>query len=75
MLEGLEPLPNGNSYCKVDRIAKDLSPEDGKIFVEAINDSKTWSAKGLEKALAQRGLRLTDGVISRHRNQACWCYR
>ena len=75
MLEGLEPLRHGNAFCKVERTASELSPEDAKILWAAIDDPKTWSAKGLEKALAQRGLRITDGVITRHRNKACWCYR
>jgi len=75
MLESLEPPRNLVYTCKVDLLKDELSEDDYKILMEAINDRQKWGAKTLNKALAERGLSLADTTITRHRNKQCACYR
>lgn len=74
MLEGLEPQKQ-NFTCKVNTISQGLEKKDLEIFLAAINDSRKWSAKGLQRALKERGIVLADTVISRHRQKLCRCYQ
>lgn len=75
MLEDLQPPKNKSHYCKVDVIHSELSPEDGKIFMEAIDTPGLWGARTLSTELRKRGLEIADTTISKHRNKGCACYR
>lgn len=74
MLEGLEPKKHSFT-CKVKTISEELEKKDLEIFLAAINDSRKWSAKGLQRALKERGLVIADTVIARHRQKLCRCYQ
>lgn len=75
MLEGLKPAENKVMRCKVNDFKDELDPKDYAILEEAIEDRKTWTAFGLMKALRERGLILTDSVITKHRNKQCRCFQ
>jgi hypothetical protein len=73
MLEGLEPTKNYR--CKVRDTAAGLEAKDAKIFLDAIADTTKWSDKGLSVALSDRGVKISNEAIGRHRRQACACHR
>lgn len=75
MLEGLTPLANRVYTCKINLIKDELEPNDYQILLDAIADSKLWSAKGLSTALKTRGVTLADTTITRHRNKVCNCFK
>jgi hypothetical protein len=73
MLEGLEPT---HKYrCKVKYTAEGLEDKDAKIFLGAVADTDKWSDKGLSVALSNRGVKISNEAIGRHRRQLCACYR
>lgn len=74
MLEGLEPGKQ-RFTCKVALIMEQLDKKDQEILKSAIDDTRKWGAKTLQKALATRGIALADTTISRHRVGACRCYQ
>lgn len=72
MLEGL--TPNKRTYeCKIAQIRKDLSETDLKILDEALADKETWSAYSLSVALINRGIKVQDKPIRKHRDGSCQC--
>ena len=75
MLEGLQPEANRHYRCKINDLRETLDPKDYDILLAALRDTETWTANGLMKALRSRGLTLTDGVITKHRNKQCRCFR
>jgi PP-loop superfamily ATP-utilizing enzyme len=75
MLENLEPIKNRVYYCKVDILKDELSEEDYKILTEAVNNKEKWQARTLSRALLERGLKLADTTIGKHRNKECACFR
>jgi hypothetical protein len=75
MLEGLEPAKSRVFYCKVDLMSKELEEKDYKILLQAIADTDTWTARGLQNALKLRGVTLADTTIAKHRNKTCNCYK
>jgi PP-loop superfamily ATP-utilizing enzyme len=75
MLENLEPIKNRVYYCKVDILKDELSEEDYKILIEAVNNKEKWQARTLSRALLERGLKLADTTIGKHRNKECACFR
>jgi len=75
MLEGLEPKKNKVYSCKVDLLKASLSEADYKILMEAIDDKDKWQNRTLSRALLERGLKLADTTIGKHRNKECACYR
>jgi hypothetical protein len=75
MLEGLEPPKNRTYYCKVELLRDELEPSDYLILLSAIADTEKWPAKTLQKALAQRKVKLSDTTIGKHRQQVCACFR
>ena len=74
MLEGLTPPVKNAGSCKVETVSKTLSAEDRKILQESI-DNHEWPIKRLARALADRGLQISDTPLGRHRQKACACYR
>ena len=75
MLEGLTPPPKFNGNCKVATIAKELEEKDKEIFMTAVQDSQAWGVKTLVRALADRGISISDSPIYNHRGKTCACYR
>lgn len=75
MLEGLTPPKNAAVYCRIDQLQEQMSDKDKEIFINAINDDKSWSANALSRALRQRGVSVADTTISKHRSKSCACYR
>ena len=78
MLEGLRPLNNTRTrqdLCKVSTTLLELSETDFAILTEAINDHIGWPAFGLERALSERGVILSDDTIRKHRKKICCCFR
>lgn len=71
MLENLEPVVNVLP-CKVRTILKQLDTKDAEILTKALTDDR-WTPYALSKALAERGLALSDKVISKHQLKACSC--
>ncbi len=72
MLENLEP-PKPIINCKVAFVVESLDKKDAEILLGAIADKDKWSALALSTALMQRGLKLSDSTIQRHRNEQCQC--
>lgn len=75
MLEGLTPPPSKTVFCKVADLAETMTPEDQKIFFAAIDDAEKWRANTLSIELRRRGVSIADVTITKHRTQACACYR
>jgi hypothetical protein len=75
MLEGLTPPHNRAIYCKVEQILATLEEEDKTILQAALDDSSAWKASSLANQLRLRGVNLADTTITKHRTQACACYR
>lgn len=73
MLEGLKP-PVKVWPCKVRATAETLSKDDAKILLDAA-ENVDWKIYALQKALADRGLSLSEKVLHKHRNKICSCYR
>lgn len=71
MLENLEPVVKVLP-CKVRTTLKHLETKDAEILKNALAD-KRWTAYTLSKALAERGLALSDKVISKHQTNTCSC--
>jgi len=72
MLEGLE-IPNTFvNNCKIKKIGESLNESDNQIFHSACDNPK-WPAKALAKALAERGIEISDTTILRHRRRECKC--
>jgi hypothetical protein len=73
MLEGLSPKPDKRNRCKVRDTILDLEPQDAQLLESYLADTENWSANALSNGLASRGLKLSVGVIIRHRNGHCHC--
>lgn len=69
----LKPSNLQGEGCKVTRTAQQLDDEDRKIFLDAINDSETWSAYALDLELRKRGIVCTNDTIMMHRRGVCKC--
>ena len=70
MLEGMVPKVG---LCRVSKIMAELDDSDKAILSAAIKDRQSWPANTLSTALRERGTVLSDGVITKHRNQLCLC--
>jgi hypothetical protein len=73
MFLDLKPSNLAGEKCKVMRTAQHLDDEDRKIFLDAINDSETWSAYALDIELRKRGIVCTNDTIMMHRRGVCKC--
>jgi hypothetical protein len=75
MLENLTPPSKNKGSCKVGVIMETLSDSDKQILTGAIADAATWPIKTLARALADKGLQISDTPLSSHRNKNCACFR
>jgi hypothetical protein len=75
MLEGLTPPKRNTTGCKVGAIAATLTEADKEILLTAVTDKENWPVKTLSKALAERGIQISDSPIYNHRSRACACFR
>ena len=75
MLEDLTPPKNLNHRCKINTTALELTAEDRVVFDAAIEDTENWKANTLSTQLRQRGIKIGDMSITRHRQKICACYR
>ena len=72
MLEDLQPAYIERK-CKLRTVASTLEPKDSKLLYEFVADEESWSALGLSRALATKGISISDQVIKRHRTLRCSC--
>ena len=75
MLEGMNPPTKTHGTCKVGTIGNTLEPKDKEILFAAVANEKDWPVKTLSKALAERGLQISDSPLYNHRAKACACFR
>jgi hypothetical protein len=75
MLEDLKPPTDPRGSCKVAKVLDSLSETDQEILTGAIFDSNNWPIKTLSKALADRGLQISDTPLTSHRFKSCACFR
>jgi hypothetical protein len=75
MLEDLTPPTPNKGSCKVGLVADTLSDSDKKILLNAVADRDNWPIKTLARALAEKGLQLSDSPLSNHRAKSCACFR
>jgi hypothetical protein len=71
MLEGLTP-PKQIHPCKVRDILQSLDASDQEILKKILVDP-AWSDKALENALNERGVKISDTPIRKHRKGRCSC--
>ena len=74
MLEGLTPPNLNKRSCKVGTILEGLNEADRKILSAAVADSSNWPVKSLSKALADRGIMVSDSPLYNHRSENCACF-
>lgn len=72
MLEDLAPAARELS-CAVRKVQNRLDDADKTILDRALGDEDAWPAKTLSKALADKGLLISDGPIRKHRAGRCSC--
>lgn len=72
MLEGLTP-PTRLFSCAVRSLNETLEEKDRVIFQYALDDTDSWKAKTLSRALRDRNIIISDDAISRHRRGQCSC--
>ena len=71
LLDNLEPIVK-TPLCIVRRTADTLEPSDAKILLDAV-ESHDWGFTDLVRALASRGVKLSDNSLRRHRFGSCAC--
>lgn len=74
LLEGLKPVSQ-DKPCRIGKLLTSLEAADQVILKAALEDIDQWPANTLSKALAERGLTVADGTISKHRRNLCACQR
>lgn len=72
MLEDLT-VPKVQRPCKVRDVKATLDESD-VVALDRLLASPDWPHKTLERALADKGVLLGEGVIRKHRREACGCY-
>jgi hypothetical protein len=75
MLEDLRPPTSFRGSCKVGVIMETLSTTDQEILTAAIFDTANWPVKTLSRALAEKGIQISDTPITSHRFKNCACFR
>lgn len=71
MLEDLKPRKK-ELPCKIREILETLEPKDQEILKEALAD-KAWGDKTLANALTERGIKVSDTPVRKHRAGRCSC--
>ena len=72
MLEGLEPEERVYT-CAVRTLIRTLEPSDKQILIAALENQEVWTHKALERALRQRGLKISEKPLRLHRYGVCSC--
>jgi len=72
MLEGLTP-PERAYPCAVRTILDGLDESDQAILLDALGNERVWGNTALARALTERGLRVTEKPIRKHRARMCSC--
>ena len=72
MLEGLTPISNPKP-CRVKIISEQLEESDRTILMDALGSPMVWNPTSLEKALAERKVKLPRYHIEKHRAGDCPC--
>jgi transposase len=72
MLEGLEPEERVFT-CGVRTLMSTLDQNDKQILLAALENHQVWTHKGLERALRQRGLKISEKPLRLHRMGICSC--
>ena len=72
MLEDLTP-PARVTPCAVRTILEQLDESDQTILLNALADTEAWSNSSLARALTDRGLRISEKPIRKHRSRYCSC--
>lgn len=75
--DGMMPPEDKRSACyllvKAEQLG--LTKQDIDTLMGLVNDTTTWSAGALARALNARGFVISRGVIDRHRSAQCPCER
>jgi hypothetical protein len=66
-------LPTLVRPCKVRNVKTGLDDADVKRLDNLI-ESPDWPIKTLERALAEKGILLSESVIRKHRMKSCGCF-
>ena len=72
MLEDLKP-PEYVTPCAIRTMLEKLDEADQRILLDALANSEAWGNSALAKALTDRGLRISEKPIRKHRNKLCSC--
>ena len=72
MLEDLTP-PARVIPCAIRTILEQLDESDQNILLNALADTEAWSNNALARALTDRGLRISEKPIRKHRSRYCSC--
>jgi hypothetical protein len=72
MLEGLAPKSREHLCALMRNAAEQLDSKDTQILMDAIED-KRFSNNGLAEALIERGFKVTETQVRRHRIKKCAC--
>lgn len=67
-------IPKKNWPCAVRSTANNLDTPDAEILLAAVMNPD-WQYSTLERALADKGITLSQGTIKRHRLKGCSCWR
>ena len=72
MLEDLKP-PEYVTPCAIRTMLEKLDEADQRILLDALANPEAWGNSALAKALTDRGLRISEKPIRKHRNKLCSC--
>jgi hypothetical protein len=72
MLEGMQPEKK-LAPCGVRKLYYSLEGPDRQILLDALNDHILWTTSDLEKALRDRGAKISYSVLRKHRHSDCSC--
>jgi hypothetical protein len=72
MLEGMTP-PEHVTPCAIRTLLGKLDEADQRILLDALANPEAWGNTVLAKALTDRGLRISEKPIRKHRMKHCSC--
>ena len=72
MLEDLKP-PEYVTPCAIRTMLEKLDEADQRILLDALANSEAGGKSALAQALSDRGLRISEKPIRKHRNRLCSC--
>lgn len=73
LLDDLTP-PKKRWPCAVRTLVERLDTTDAEVLTSAVMNPE-WRFLALETALFEKGLTLSQGVIKRHREKTCSCWK